>query len=853
MRLLPNCVQNSISSRLERSKNLGVYFYVHFFFVIRSRRSRERRSTTWKECMRKRVQRASTENLDLFSPNCVRHVILSVTPDSTNRTITSDESELSSVRLQKTVSDASTVSCVSVDSFSDFARPLLSPPIVSFAKEPEDRPSQTKTKTPLKSKRKVQKHASAFRFNKASKNRHYRCSDAIEMMKRVLKSPSTKDIACAYVDNSNLFDILNTSVSGEVYMSENKEIQKQVRRISVFSSKKKMDKVKQAVRDLKKVSSLHSAARKCGLGYGHFQQMIRSRKGKNRGGKLVTIEDKGNIERFFLQANVTMQIPIKRFSHFFYLRVSKKEAYKIYVRHHGRNNLRVLALSTVWKYLPKWVKAMKHVPHKECLCLYCLNWGLLTAAMVAVGIKGLSRSSLENILNTLCKPTLDKPIWRRPEKQAPEQKGKQSQLVIQSRIGKKKRYAKNDSNASVTHVQTVSNTANPAQTITEKESCLQITDFQTSCLFGYCGKCNADQLISSHIDQCNPDLDPESPAIFRQWENVMAPTGEYDLKTGRAKLKKIDFTKVQHTTTVGDLMVMWLQCLNFMQTHLYHFQRQAKQFELCKETLVVGEVLMVLDFAMNMTHQPYNEPQTAMWYRKQSTIHPFVCYFVCPKCERHLVSHEIICISADNDHDPIAVKAYQVQAIKELQDRLVPVLRIIQFTDNCCEQYKSFKTFSIQSDEKIKFERHYFGTQHGKGPADAAIGKMKRQVDDAVKTHRANIIKPVDLYLYCAENLSFETVSDGGCVTARRSFHYKHSIDRSVEIIAATYDGTQRLHSVYSTGVHNEIIVRQTSCFCVSCKAGNFSRCTDDTIGPDAVATKWDISGTRKSKPKKLR
>ncbi len=160
-----------------------------------------------------------------------------------------------------------------------------------------------------------------------------------------------------------------------------------------------------------------------------------------------------------------------------------------------------------------------------------------------------------------------------------------------------------------------------------------------------------------------------------------------------------------------------------MSWHLFNFKWQGQQFELAKSSLRDSEVLMVMDFTQNFEHKYGQEPQSSHWYHTTTTMHPVVCYYKCLDCH-NMRKEELIMLSDDMDHNAYAVKAFENKALEHLHEGGMTVMQAIQFMDNCAAQYKSHKLFDILSYRKIPFERHYFRSQHGKGPGDAAIGRV---------------------------------------------------------------------------------------------------------------------------------
>ena len=51
---------------------------------------------------------------------------------------------------------------------------------------------------------------------------------------------------------------------------------------------------------------------------------------------------------------------------------------------------------------------------------------------------------------------------------------------------------------------------------------------------------------------------------------------------------------------------------------------------------------------------------------------------------------------------------------------------LIQFCDNASSQYKSKGPFQFISESSVPYIRCFFGSRYGKGPADGAIGRVKK-------------------------------------------------------------------------------------------------------------------------------
>ncbi len=131
-----------------------------------------------------------------------------------------------------------------------------------------------------------------------------------------------------------------------------------------------------------------------------------------------------------------------------------------------------------------------------------------------------------------------------------------------------------------------------------------------------------------------------------------------------------------------------------------------------------------------------------------------------------------MCLTDDQRHNYVAVQKFVKKVVKLLQKR-TEVTKLIQWSDNCASQYKSHKAFADISKAEIPTECHYFGAQHGKGPADAFIGWLKQHIFHATVRDKLDIQKTLDLYTYAKKQQTVE----GKCEHAQT--HFVHTPQNS--------------------------------------------------------------------------
>ena len=119
---------------------------------------------------------------------------------------------------------------------------------------------------------------------------------------------------------------------------------------------------------------------------------------------------------------------------------------------------------------------------------------------------------------------------------------------------------------------------------------------------------------------------------------------------------------------------------------------QLKQFNISLQNLRKGQVLFVHDFSQNLLLVTQDEVSAAHWDHEQVTLLPTVVYYVGP-C-RKLIREEVIHITSHHRHYETCVAAFQKKTIDFLKLKKVPMVEILEWTDNALTQYKNKKLFS---------------------------------------------------------------------------------------------------------------------------------------------------------------
>ena len=135
---------------------------------------------------------------------------------------------------------------------------------------------------------------------------------------------------------------------------------------------------------------------------------------------------------------------------------------------------------------------------------------------------------------------------------------------------------------------------------------------------------------------------------YKHWKNITKPINGKECST---------FERLTITCTFEELTAQYVLDVLAMRQHIFLLEWQQLQFGDLIKNLKVGEVIMVIDFAKNYSHQSTEEPLSAHWVHMQSTMHPVVVYYKC-QCRAN-VTDEIIHFTADLRHDVFAVEEFE--------------------------------------------------------------------------------------------------------------------------------------------------------------------------------------------------
>ena len=164
------------------------------------------------------------------------------------------------------------------------------------------------------------------------------------------------------------------------------------------------------------------------------------------------------------------------------------------------------------------------------------------------------------------------------------------------------------------------------------------------------------------------------------------------------EIRRLDkFTK---ETTILEFLDFFIQDMQELSLHLFNWRWHDQQFDYIKETLQLGMLLQVLDFAQNYMNKYQDELKECHWDHSQTVLHPIINHRHCP-VDGKLIVEEHVIISNNLNHDEHAVRAFEEASMKELERSGFIPSHVMQFCDNCSSQYKSKGPFQYIANADI--------------------------------------------------------------------------------------------------------------------------------------------------------
>ena len=511
--------------------------------------------------------------------------------------------------------------------------------------------------------------------------------------------------------------------------------------------------------------SLLKAAKALNQHYSTFYNLCQPIKQKVHRNSEKKMHNECIIQEFFDMKSTTTSFPQARLAKKQFMNTTYQEAYFKYVDWCKEKGYPAVSDKTFYRLKPDNVFKLADTPENMCTCLLCQNFKKDRQCIEKYSINGIAKHTNEIILQSMCSVTDD-----------------------DVKNGIFKEYGHYD------------------------------------CIARNCSKCGykkkGKNIIRSDyyekiVKQANPGIYNDKTIIeWQRWEIVSRTS-----KKG-TEIKRPD--KVDKRGTYKEFLQQFFQDVHDMSLHLFNWNWHDKQFQYLKDNLQVGILLMVLDFAQNYMNVHVDEPQGCHWDHTQTVIHPIVVYRKCP-IDGKLITEEHIMISDDLRHDKFAVKKFENVSVSNLknEENFEPNC-IVQFCDNCSSQYKSKGPFQYISTSSVPTMRSYFGANHGKGPSDAATGRVKKALTQGRKSRKVELRTAFEVYTFIKETFQryeadWQKKHPNECQHFKQKVFFVTDIDRSDVIDAVTTKSSKKFSSIRSTGEDYIVEARNVACCCPSC------------------------------------
>ena len=273
--------------------------------------------------------------------------------------------------------------------------------------------------------------------------------------------------------------------------------------------------------------------------------------------------------------------------------------------------------------------------------------------------------------------------------------------------------------------------------------------------------------------------------------------------------------------TAIDLLNAYIEDLQVMRKHYFYNVWQTYQLVLNKANLQLNQIILVQDFARNFVLDFQDEPKDLHWDHNQVTVHLTVIYRCCltEGCDE-LITEEIIHVTPDLKHDPLAVKNFEEDVEFHLRSKNISYEEKFIWVDQAPTQYKSCCVFEGIANSSTCITHHYYPVHHGKNPADGSSGHLKRKFIRYKELRGTAIRMAQELFEFAAEKLNTEEPEEGKCLHYWTRIKYFGNITRGQINESKTIPKMNELHSIRSVGVENVMQTRNTMCCCLSCMTG---------------------------------
>ena len=191
--------------------------------------------------------------------------------------------------------------------------------------------------------------------------------------------------------------------------------------------------------------------------------------------------------------------------------------------------------------------------------------------------------------------------------------------------------------------------------------------------------------------------------------------------------------------------------LEKFKLHYYTCEIQAEAFNSAVHNIPANEIVVILDFSENFVTKSQYEIQNAFFTRKMITLLTGVAYVA----ERQPLSFCIV--SNALRHDKFLVYLCKKKIIEWIDDLVPNISHISWFSDGAPSHFKNNFSISnlllLKKEHGIDMSWNFFGSGHGKGPADGIGGNVKNMMETRIYSQNLSNIDSANEFYDAAKLL----------------------------------------------------------------------------------------------------
>lgn len=308
---------------------------------------------------------------------------------------------------------------------------------------------------------------------------------------------------------------------------------------------------------------------------------------------------------------------------------------------------------------------------------------------------------------------------------------------------------------------------------------------------------------------------------------------------------------------------MWTHCLERFKAFILHRKRareQSNSYEQCKKTLKAGAVMIILDFAMNYSHEYMKEAQLQFFRKTQTTILPVVVWYMengelkqrsyvylSPDCKHsnNFVQHVLNQVSRAGEARrkvgqltlfPSLCVCLTNQVVKDvgsiLEGQGDNLTHVHIWSDGCGGQFKNryqlryiidmVKKSGLTTNENNTpiniemVEHNFFASCHGKGPCDSLGAVVKTILRSAMKED-IELRNATEAFAYLVGRHVIGEGDDQGRWPREFRFVNLGEVDHDKREEVGKVDGIKSCHCFRTINGDNELHAAEVSCYCGGC------------------------------------